>query len=298
MSDGPVSGGSSTSVAEAGDTPGSRSEALITYRYLRCGIIAAVVMLAASVLYERTQAPGCWQTSISAYYYTPVRAIFVGALMIIGFSLIVIRGRSNVEDLFLNLAGMFAPVVALVPTSGAGNCFSIRQSPDPTVMRNGEKVLADWVHYNVRNNMLALFAAGILAVILIIAIRDRQRPRVTTADATGRLTVSLLVVIALLVVGMVAYLVWPAFEVRSHYIAAMVMFLFLGVVVFHHERACPAPAYKRLYRGTWVAMAASLAVAFLQFRHSILVLEVLEIGLFSAFWIVETKEEWAHIRVR
>lgn len=54
-------------------------------------------MLAMSVLHEgiRTHAgvdaPDCWQRSISAYYYTPVRPIFVGGLMLIGFSLIVIE---------------------------------------------------------------------------------------------------------------------------------------------------------------------------------------------------------------
>ena len=91
------------------------NEAVKTYRYLRLGMVGVVVLLAASVLYERAEAP-CWLTSISAYYYTPVRAICVGGLMVIGFALIVIKGNTSLEDAALNTAGMFAPIVAVVPT--------------------------------------------------------------------------------------------------------------------------------------------------------------------------------------
>ncbi|MBA3654232.1 MAG: hypothetical protein H0W70_08560 [Actinobacteria bacterium] len=52
-----------------------------------------MLLLAVSILLEHHNVVGgCWQTSISAYYYTPVRAVFVGALMAIGLSLIVIKG--------------------------------------------------------------------------------------------------------------------------------------------------------------------------------------------------------------
>ena len=85
-----------------------------TYRYLRIGLIGAAVMLAAAVVIERWHVD-CWQGSISAYYYTPVRAVFVGALVAVGLSLIVIKGEGH-EDVYLNIAGMLAPVVAFVPT--------------------------------------------------------------------------------------------------------------------------------------------------------------------------------------
>src|SRR5205085_6408417 len=54
--------------------------------------------------------------SISAYYYTPVRGMFAGALLAIGACLVCIRGSTTVEDILLNVAGMLAPVVALIPT--------------------------------------------------------------------------------------------------------------------------------------------------------------------------------------
>lgn len=101
-----------------------------TYNYLRIGMIGAVVLLAASIIWERLKVD-CWPTSISAYYYTPVRAIFVGSMIAVGLSLIVYKGRTPLEDTFLNFAGMLAPVVAIAPTTDIGSCWSIAPSPLP-----------------------------------------------------------------------------------------------------------------------------------------------------------------------
>jgi hypothetical protein len=69
-------------------------DAIKTYRYLRRGMIGAVVLLAVSIAIERSKVD-CWQTSISAHYYTPVRAIFVGSMIAVGLSLVVYKGRST-----------------------------------------------------------------------------------------------------------------------------------------------------------------------------------------------------------
>src|SRR3954452_2574529 len=87
-------------------------EAATTYRYLRLGIVAMVLLLAVSLVFEIINAPGCVQTSISAYYYTPVRNVLVGSLVTIGLCLIVVRGGNRWQDFFLNVAGMLAAVVA------------------------------------------------------------------------------------------------------------------------------------------------------------------------------------------
>jgi hypothetical protein len=100
--------------------------AIKTYRYLRISMVGAVALLGVSVVIERTNVD-CWQTSVSAYYYTPVRSVFVGVLMAIGLCLIVIKGSTPWEDATLNAAGMLAPVVAVVPTTDVGVCWS--QSP-------------------------------------------------------------------------------------------------------------------------------------------------------------------------
>src|SRR5262245_35426474 len=106
----------------------AKLDAIKTYRYLRLGMVAMVVLLSVSVAIERSKVE-CWQTSISAYYYTPVRAVLVGALVAVGLGLIVIKGSTWFEDATLNIAGMFAPVVAFAPTSDAGSCWSVQPIP-------------------------------------------------------------------------------------------------------------------------------------------------------------------------
>jgi len=100
--------------------------AVKSYRYLRLSIVVVVLALMASVVIERSHV-SCWQESISAYFYTPVQAVFVGALVAIGVSLIAIKGSTDREDVLLNLAGVLAPIVAFVPTSPpARSCSSVR----------------------------------------------------------------------------------------------------------------------------------------------------------------------------
>ena len=56
-----------------------------------------------------------YQPSLSDYYYTRLGDVFVGMLIAIGASLTVYAGYSRQEDWLLNLAGVLAVVVALVP---------------------------------------------------------------------------------------------------------------------------------------------------------------------------------------
>src|SRR4051794_20252797 len=137
--------------------------AIKSWRYLRLAMIALVVGLASSVLFEWGKGGrSCFQSSISAYYYTPVRAVFVGALLAIGVCLVCLRGNRDLEDLALNLAGVSAAVVALVPTPNVGLCTSAPAERDT-------------VAHNVANNVFALLIVGAvgLLVVLGLALRDR-----------------------------------------------------------------------------------------------------------------------------
>ena len=107
-----------------------------TTRYLRLGMIALVLGLGVSVLYEhaKTRPAGgghCWQESISAYYYTPVQSFLVAALVAVGICLVALKGSTEFEDVALNFAGVFAPIVAFVPTPNVAS--AVRSSPtEPT----------------------------------------------------------------------------------------------------------------------------------------------------------------------
>jgi hypothetical protein len=93
-----------------------------TYRYLRIATVLLLVALAAAVFYQSSQ-QGSFLASVSAYYYTPAQAVFVGALIGLGASMIALQGLTDAEDQFLNLGGIFAIVVAIVPT-GRGADFN------------------------------------------------------------------------------------------------------------------------------------------------------------------------------
>jgi hypothetical protein len=270
--------------------------AITTYRYLRISMVGAVVLLAVSVAIERSKV-GCWQTSVSAYYYTPVRAIFVGMLMAIGLCLIVIKGSTSWEDAALNAAGMLAPIVAVVPTSDVGRCWSV--APRPLPVNDG--VLADWVTANIDNNITALIITGIVGLLVAALIASIATRNVSAIAEVGpvQMRLGLLGAMIFLLTGAVVFAVWADFDTRAHGFAAISMFLMLAVAVginARQRRLDPGPrVYFWLYATIATLMIAAGVVMFpfgSRWDHMVLVLEATEITLFAVFWLVQTHEHW------
>ena len=283
-----------------------------TYRYLRVGMIGAVVLLAASVLIERIQAD-CWQTSVSAYYYTPVRAIFVGSLIAVGAMLIIYQGRGWFEDLALTISGMLAPVVAVVPTSdGARSCTS--PFPPPTQV-------AETVRANISNNFKALLIVGGFGLILSIALaigaqlKERgQAVRPEVAAASDRSWSSLIrraksegvgrwveigATTVLLLGGLLAFLYWDGFDEFAHGWAAFgligaLVFAILSYVLGHWG---PLGAG---WKGSYLATAGLMIIGFLVIwfgiggAYKVLWVELWEIFMFMTYWILQTWENWKY----
>jgi hypothetical protein len=275
------------------DVLGSR-EVIKTYRYLRIGMIGSVVLLAASIAIERTKVD-CFQTSISAYYYTPVRAIFVGAMMAVGFALIVYKGR-GIEDAFLNFAGMLAPIVAVAPTTDVGRCWSTEPSPRP-VMDDGS--LAGWVVANIDNNVRALLVTGALglALAILIAVIVKRSLRAPAEWERGTST-TLLLTGVVLVFAWWCHEQWDDFNTRAHGFAAAGMFVFLilaivvKVVQQRRER-------NTLWFWVYAATAALMIVGGVAIpttrvfgEHTVFALETYEIVLFAVYWAFATIENW------
>lgn len=281
---------------ETHETRDRPDAALKTYRYLRISMIGVVVLLAVSVLIERSKVD-CWQTSVSAYYYTPVRAIFVGGLMAVGLCLVVIKGNTAWEDSFLNFAGMLAPLVAVVPTSSPGTCWSIESRPPPVV----DGHLAGWVVANIDNNVRALLITGFagLVVAAVIAMFATRNVRAVAEVGEPGTRWGLLGALVLIVVTFVAFEWWDDFDTRSHGIAAVAMFAFLAAAVAVNAWERRDDRATRVYSWLYAVIAAAMVLAAVVmfplgsgWAHMVLVLEATEVALFAAFWIVQTIELW------
>jgi hypothetical protein len=268
-----------------------------TYRYLRVAVVAMAVLLGTSVAIEIVFGPrGGILDSISAYYYTPVRGVFVGALLAVGLGLVAIKGREGPEDVMLNLAGMLAPLVALVPTPisvpVAGFETERRTVPAPLVPA-------------VENNVAALLVLGLVGLLFAWA---------TVGDGAYRSTHLRSVAGAgVLLAGLALWfgLARESFLEFGHYAAAVPMFgLIVGVAVVnarHTTRGAvssrlAAATYRRAYAGIATFMGATIVVAgifFLldstghrPFSSWLFWVEVVLLALFATFWVLQTAENW------
>ena len=268
-----------------------------TYRYLRVAVVAMAVLLGVSVAIEIAFGPrGGILDSISAYYYTPVRGVFVGSLVAVGLGLVAIKGREGPEDIMLNLAGMLAPLVALVPTP-----ISFPVAGFVTERRTVPAALVP----AVENNVAALLVLGVVGVIFAAAtVEDGPYRTAHLRSISGA---------GVLLVGLAAWFGFgrESFLEFGHYAAAVPMFgLIVGVAVVnarHTTRGAvvsrlAAATYRRAYAGIATAMGVTIVVAgvlFLldstghrPFSSWLFWVEVVLLALFAGFWVLQTAENW------
>lgn len=144
--------------------------ALRTYTCLRLAAVGVIVVLAASIAKEYRAAGDCLQGSISAYYYTSVQSVFVGALAALGLVMIALWGKTVWEESFLNLAGMLAPVVAFVPMKEPSPCgLTTTTGAEVTTQAQANKVV-DASEPAVFNNMFAYFVVVGLILVILLAV--------------------------------------------------------------------------------------------------------------------------------
>jgi hypothetical protein len=258
-----------------------RDAATWAYRYLRLGMLGSVLLLGISLLIEIVD-DDCVRGSISAYYHSPVRTVFVGVLLVIGFALVAYQGRSGLEDLFLNMAGMLAPFVAFVPTTSRG-C--------------GDEDLTAIDSAAMHNNVTAYLIAGAIGVVVGLVLVFREAEGSGLVDrASSTLVFPWIGNLAVVLVMGGLYVDWyDDFDVHGR--SAVVMFVFLIVAV-----TCKA-VERRNERDHWfwaytvVAALMTLGGVVLAFfgdwDHQVFALEAWEIGLFGAFWLARTVQNWS-----
>ena len=261
--------------------------AVKSYRYLRLSIVIVVLSLMASVLIERSKV-ACWQESISAYFYTPTQAMFVGTLVVIGVSLIAIKGSTDVEDVLLNLAGVLAPIVAFVPTSPpVRSCSSI------------EVVAMEDAKPYIDNNILA-FAIGGAGAMVVAFVVAKVMGKAPIRNVDKRSQFGLAAGVAVLSLGLIWYNGYRQnFLDHAHGGAAVAMFFVVGVVIALNALGRKARGESwLLYGGIAAAMALSVVVIIAgkliddDWRHQILWLEILELSAFAVYWMAQTFEHW------
>jgi len=68
-----------------------------------------------------------FQGSISAYYYTDMRNVFVGTLFVIGYFLLTYKGHERSDEIAGTLVWLFATGTALFPTAPDGNSCKLER---------------------------------------------------------------------------------------------------------------------------------------------------------------------------
>jgi hypothetical protein len=259
-----------------------------TWHHLRLAMVALALGLVATILYENART-NCFQNSISAYWYTPARGYLVALLVGMSLCMVCLRGGNATEDLLLNFAGMFAPVIAFVPTTPekAPNCMQVAGAVSERPA-------------SIANNATALFAvAGV--VVVMVALMWRARP--PTPRARRWSFVALAIALAALAVFV---FLRDVFEEAAHLTAAVAMFgciiAIAWVNAIHSEPLHRVVNYRNAYWavaiGMGLAVAGTIVAAALGgWSHLTILIEVILIALFAVLWVLQTIELW-HYGVR
>ncbi len=281
--------------------PSRSQSAILTYRALRMGVVATALLLMTSLVLEIIRTHGLQLTSISASYYSPVRNVFVGVLVATGMALIAIMGREKSEDSALNLAGMLAPTIGMLPTtvgpSAPGACQAgvARCIPATTLV-------------DVENNVSSLLVLGLLVLIgvLIWVLRTH-----------GGGSVQLRRMILPAALWLVSAILWlfarELVFVHGHNLAAFCFFLLLAWVARINAMDPPEGVtvmgltptdYQRGYRIISWAMIVTIVLTAIYdigimltwlpdpFPQWFFVAESLLLALFIAFWTLQTAHFW------
>jgi len=277
-----------------------------TYSFIRLGVVAVIVVLAVS-LAKQYAAADCLQGSISAYYYLPVRSVFVGALVALGFALIALWGKTPYEDGFLNLAGMLAPVVAFVPTGEARKCGLTDADGEPVRTQDEKEAVIAASHDAVANNMFAyLLVIGIvLAVVLVVGIFAHRRQRDWLVEQPWAFWLPWAGAVVLWVSGTLLFSrhdVW--FYDNAHKWSAVFLFVFIlcaivaiGVDKWQGNGSTHDIPSRRWAVAYWIlagVMVVGAVAIFLgvEHGHRIFWVEAWMIGWLAVFWTLQTWDRW------
>ena len=266
-----------------------------TYRNLRVGIAGTVVLIGIAVGVTASRVGTL--PSISAYYYTPARNVFVAALVAAAIAIIALSGR-GIQRALLDAAGLFAPLVALVPTPirpgtvpGYENACGDATSCVPA------EALAD-IDVGVATYLIAGALTIVVAVVAML---------VAGGEAFSRSVSSLVIACAVLLAVAVFWLFFrDAFVATAHLASAVAFFGLIAVVAVANAFDRSPSAMPSRWRGAlyWiiaVAMTVDIVIMVAVVGSGdpgdgafppVLVGETIALLLFAVFWVVQSIEKW------
>ena len=261
-----------------------------TYRYLRIGIAGTVVAIFVAVAQAATTYG--WLTSVSDYFYTPARDVFVGALIAASLALFALSGR-GAERALLDAAALFAPLIALVPTTLAPGTVP------GVAVSCAQRCFPPEYEADAANGVVVYLALGLLT--LLVALVLAALGQVSLAAVWPSL---LIAAVVLAVTALTWAFARDVFLQQAHFVATTAFFaLFAAVAVrsaFPRRGPQPAPVFRVLY----TAIAAGLVLVLVAYVvllpqadgsgiPIVLIVEAAALALFFAFWVVQGIEKWS-----
>lgn len=264
---------------------------LAIYRDVRVGMVIVTLMVFVAIVIEQLSAT-CWQFALSAYYYTSAHSILIAALLALGALFIMYKGSNDTENVLLNLAGVSALMIAMVPQDRPAPLCGTNDLPPQFVPA---------IQPNVWTVIVALIVGWLAMAVLHWRNHSRHK-----RSPLG--TVALLIFWVIMAVGFIALVFFPNwFYAHIHGISGVSMLLSFIITVFcaayvvAQEDTGKSPhkdRYKWFYGIIAVAMVVTLiAVVAVHLKHPgwepwVIWLESAVILEFALYWAVQTWELW------
>lgn len=260
-----------------------------TYRYLRIGVAGTVVVIFVAVGVAAIDVG--WLPSLSDYYYTSARDALVGALIAASLALLALSGR-GVDRALLDAAALFAPLIALIPTTVPPDTVPGVEVPCPY------RCFPPAYEADVSTSVITYLVIGALTVLVALLLRALRQV------ALGAVAVSLsITVVWLLIVAGTFVFARDAFLQQGHFVVTVAFFaLFAAVAVrnaFPSRTDPPPPVFRVLYLVIAVLLVGVLIAYVLLLPRAgqtevpiVLIAEASALALFFAFWVVQGLERW------
>lgn len=259
-----------------------------TYRYLRLALAGAPVALLLAVLFAIPDAGVL--PSVSHYFYTSAGTVFSAALVAAAACLLALSGRGPQRGL-LDVAALLAPLVAIVPTP-----ISAGEVPGVAVDCIAPCVPTPFAD-DLDNALATYLAVGAVVVAIGLVLVRRGDVALRDTGPTLALTAAVLAAVAAL------WTLAPRILYGQAHVAAAVGFFAVIALVALAEAVRPSvdhPPARRMRVGyVLIALAlltdltATFALGVIADLPVVLVGELVALGLFVLFWMMQTAQKWS-----